>query len=351
MRNRLYTRAFTDREYIYFRILFPPKNFKKAADLMINILNGPKGYEKHFEQEKLLVDTEIRNRNDDLRINIGTAFNKLFWKTSNTLFDIPIIGTIETVSKISKNAISNFKKKIINQSTAIFCITGKLDEKDCKSYLRKKISQLRAGVYPEYEKASLETGGKKLWMDNKSDYDLVYLTVCLPFRRKFLIQDRIKFLLLENLLHKKVYRNITHSLRSIYSCSIYFQTYLDDLHTFKFSVPINPRYFKSTTKVFFKIIKDPYIQTDDFEHAKYATKNRLKITDSNDLAFFLAQNYYYEKKDYTNFNFLQYFKEMSKKDFADFHSSIFLPNDNYSVLISGPLKKFGISKEIKKYIV
>lgn len=164
--------AFTCREYVcyYSKVLNEalPKAVNLLADIFLNSLFDPTDIEK----ERKVVFQEIWMLKDNPDSYIHDLFCQNLWKTHP--LGMSIIGTEETVGRISRDILLDFRKKRFCAEDIIIAVAGNVDQKELMTLLENLFAEVTPGAYPKNELAPAYL--KQVNLTNK---DLEQVHLCL----------------------------------------------------------------------------------------------------------------------------------------------------------------------------
>jgi predicted Zn-dependent peptidase len=112
---------------------FLPEYFDKAAEILADAVLNPTFNEKELFFEKQNVTAALSSRKDSIRNTAYDEFTKLFYH--NTSYATPVLGTKETVSKISRKDLAEWHRYSYNASNILISIAGNIDKNIVKESL------------------------------------------------------------------------------------------------------------------------------------------------------------------------------------------------------------------------
>lgn len=130
--------AFTSHEVTAFWFKLPSEHIFAGLDILVDMLKNPKFDEKKFEKEKKVILEEIKMYHDDPRLSASEQIEKnLFEKPFGEL----IIGSKETVSKLSRDFVADYFKKVYSPENYIVTLVGDADFDKVCAYLEKNFKK------------------------------------------------------------------------------------------------------------------------------------------------------------------------------------------------------------------
>jgi predicted Zn-dependent peptidase len=164
--------AFTCREYVcyYAKVLDEalPKAVELLADIFLNSLFDPADIEK----ERKVVFQEIWMLKDNPDSYIHDLFCQNLWKSHP--LGMSIIGTEETVGRISRETLLDFRNKRFCAEDIIIAVAGNVVHDELMVLLENLFTDVTPGAYAKNE--STPTYNKQINLNNK---DLEQVHLCL----------------------------------------------------------------------------------------------------------------------------------------------------------------------------
>lgn len=129
--------AFTSHEVTSFWFKLPSEHLFAGMDIITDMLKNPKFDEKKFEKEKKVILEEIKMYHDNPQYAVGEQIEKnMFEKPFGEL----IIGSKETISKLNRDFVAEYFKKVYSPENFIVTIVGNADFEKVCAYLEKNFS-------------------------------------------------------------------------------------------------------------------------------------------------------------------------------------------------------------------
>jgi len=133
--------AFTSEEYTgYFAKVAAP-HLELALDWVSDIYLNSALPEKEIEKERGVIIEEINMIYDHPTSYIGSLWNKLLYGDQPAGWDV--IGTKESVAKISRQQILNYLKSQYTAQNTIICIAGKINPAQVINKIKKYFSKIK----------------------------------------------------------------------------------------------------------------------------------------------------------------------------------------------------------------
>jgi predicted Zn-dependent peptidase len=117
--------AFTGREFVCYYAKVLSDFFPKALDLLADIFLNSQFPETEIENERKVILQEIKMLEDNPDDQLHELFHRLFWK--NHPLGKPIIGNAESVKRMSRETLLDYKRDTYLGSDIIISAAGDLD--------------------------------------------------------------------------------------------------------------------------------------------------------------------------------------------------------------------------------
>ncbi|MCM8756632.1 MAG: insulinase family protein [Candidatus Omnitrophica bacterium] len=169
--------GFTSQETTGYYAQFINKNWKITLDILLDMVSNPLVIDSEIEKERNVILEEVKMHNDLPHIRVNTILESLLWE-KHPLGE-EIIGEPETIRRIKRENLINFKETYYIPSNMVIACVGDLEEGDLIESIKKKINVNLAGrinlnSYPPSHLNKVSLGVEK------KDIDQTHL--CLGFR-------------------------------------------------------------------------------------------------------------------------------------------------------------------------
>jgi predicted Zn-dependent peptidase len=132
--------AFTAKDHTGYWVKVPGDRLKLAVDILADILFNSKFAQVEIEREKGVILEEIKMYEDNPLFHIGSLFEETLFGRS-PLGQL-IIGKRETVKKLTRQKILDFKNKFYWPSNILVVLAGCFDKKKSLTLLRKYFGKI-----------------------------------------------------------------------------------------------------------------------------------------------------------------------------------------------------------------
>ena len=139
--------AFTGHEYVCYYAKVLAKFLPRAADLLADIFLNSTFPQDEIERERKVVLQEIKMRDDSPEEFIHDRFHQNFWQGQR--LGMPVLGSEETVTNLSRNAILNHKDSRYRPHDIIIAAAGNVQHDEMVAILAPLFSGLSSQWQPE----------------------------------------------------------------------------------------------------------------------------------------------------------------------------------------------------------
>ncbi len=139
--------AFTGHEYVCYYAKVLAKFLPRALDLLADLFLYATFPADEIERERNVILQEINMRDDSPDEFIHDQFHQNFWQGQS--LGMPILGTGETISSLSRDAICGHKQSRYRPSDIVIAAAGTVDHQQLVSLLAPLFSALESSWSPE----------------------------------------------------------------------------------------------------------------------------------------------------------------------------------------------------------
>lgn len=187
--------AFTGHEYVCYYAKVLAKFLPRAADLLADIFLNSTFPPDEIERERKVILQEIKMRDDSPDEYIHDLFHQNFWR--GQLLGMPVLGSEETVTGLSRTAILNHKNSRYRPQDIIIAAAGNVRHDELVAILAPLFSDISSSWQPQtgdtfsppqkavhliergMEQTLLCLGTRALRYDHQDRYALFLLTTIL----------------------------------------------------------------------------------------------------------------------------------------------------------------------------
>ncbi|MEE4351330.1 MAG: pitrilysin family protein [Desulfatiglans sp.] len=135
--------AFTGKDNTCFYARVLGKHFPLVSEILSDIFLNSLFDHEDLERERLVILQEVSMVEDTPDENIHVLFNRLFWP--NHPIGMPILGTVETVSSITKGTIQKYIKDFYVPERIVIAAAGNVDHESIVSKFAPQFESLERG--------------------------------------------------------------------------------------------------------------------------------------------------------------------------------------------------------------
>ena len=171
--------AMTGHEFTLYYISGNPDDIQLILSIIIDLYINPIYPSIDIEKERNVVLEELRMNDDNNHRQLSNKINNLIFSNTKSELETlsrPIIGYIDTIKKLNRNDIINYRKKNYISSNCLLCISGNFNNKEV-------IKIVESNFNNKLSKVKLKPN---LYLNNiKSSLDIKYITKINPSINKY----------------------------------------------------------------------------------------------------------------------------------------------------------------------
>jgi predicted Zn-dependent peptidase len=340
--------AFTSQEYTGYFAKVSKEHFDLALDWVSDIFLNSTLPEKEIEKERGVIIEEINMRKDHPTEYVQILWQKLLYGDQPAGWDVA--GEIETVSKISRNDLIEYRKTQYIASNTIVCLAGNFGEKEGIKKVKKYFSKIKIGKSREKPKV-IEEQKKPEILFEKRETDQTH--ICLGVRGINLFDERkyvqeILALILGGMMSSRLFEKIREKLGIAYY--IVADSFSDPDTGFLVCRAglNNEKLERGISEILkeFRKVKREGVSKSELKKAKDCLKGKMNILlESSDAkASFFATQEILEKRILTPEQIFKKIDKVSQNDILKLAREIFRP-EKLNLSLIGPK---GVKKGILK---
>jgi len=333
--------AFTSKEFTGYWAKVDKEHLELALDWVADILLNSKFEAAEIERERGVIIEEINMVLDTPMHYVSDLWEQLLYGDQPAGWDV--IGTKETVNKVSRNGFLDYFKKQYRSENAIVCLAGQLDKK-AEKLAHKYFGHLRKGAAQGKPTVKeIQTRPEVLIFSKETDQT----HLCLGVRAYNIFHpDRYVLALLANILGGMMSSRLWISVREKKGLAYYVHTsvenYTDSGYLVTQAGVANSRVSEATQEILkeYKKIRDKKIGASEVKKAKDNIKGamRLNLETSDELASWIGMQEILRKEILTTEQIFAKIEAVTATDLARVASDIFQPAKLNLALI-GPFKE------------
>jgi len=339
--------AFTSQEYTGYFAKVSKEHFNLALDWVSDIFLNSTLPEKEVEKERGVIIEEINMRKDHPMEYVLVLWQEVLYGDQPAGWDVA--GRIETVSKISRKDLINYRESQYVASNTIVCMAGNFHEKNGIEKVKKYFAKIKTGKSREKPKV-IEKQEKPAILFEKRDTDQTH--ICLGVRGLSLFDERrytqeILALILGGMMSSRLFEKIRTRMGIAYYIETESFSDPDTGYLVTRAGLNNEKLEEGISEILkeYSKIKREGISKFELKKAKDYLKGKMSILlESSDAkAFFFASQEILEKKILTPEEIFKKIDRISRNDVLKLARELFKPQ-RLNLAFIGP-------KEIKKEIL
>jgi len=333
--------AQTSKEFCMLWARANPNFAKDAFDIISLMFQSPMPGERHFEREKGIIKQEIRDQKDDIEESLGYRLDAAVFGQKNPL-GIPILGTHESVSGMSRTDIKKFAKKIVTPQNIMVLFAGDFDTDEMLGLAKKNFGSmagepfLRRNARPQLSSC----------IDDAKDSSLysAHMEIGIPYNAITQYERHVALLALDTILSEgfasRFFRNVREQIGNVYQIS----TLVNNFHRlglFEIRTSCKPRLASTIARAILaeiRHIRDNGVTEDEMVRARNKlaadvanlSMNSFKMIDSQvDIA-----TYYKNPKGIIKD--LEIISQLNVEDVNSIAKDVFASSNPVSLVYSSP---------------
>ncbi|MEP6714664.1 MAG: pitrilysin family protein [Terriglobia bacterium] len=168
--------AFTAKELVGFNTKVLDEHLPIAIDVLSDLVLNPAFREEDIEKEKGVILEEIKMDADNPDYLVHETFTSNFWKDHS--LGRPILGTRETVKKLSHGVIADYYKAVYSPENLLITAAGNLTHDRLVGLARERFEKVqRGGPVPAQEAPATHA---RITLKSKKDLEQVHVCLGVP---------------------------------------------------------------------------------------------------------------------------------------------------------------------------
>jgi len=339
--------AFTSQEYTGYFAKVSREHFELALDWVSDIFLNSTLPEKEIEKERGVIIEEINMRKDHPMEHVQVLWQKLLYGDQPAGWDVA--GEIETVSKISRKDLLEYREAQYIAPNTIICLAGNFNEKEGINKVKKFFSKIKIGKSRGKPKV-IEKQEKPEILFEKRETDQTH--VCLGVRGFNIFDERrytqeILALILGGMMSSRLFERIRTKLGIAYYIETDAFSDPDTGYLVTRAGLSNEKLEEGISEILkeYRKIRREGVSKSELKKAKDCLKGKINILlESSDAkASFFATQEILEKRILTPEQIFKKIDKVSQNDILELAREIFRP-EKLNLALIGP-------KEVKKEIL
>jgi predicted Zn-dependent peptidase len=338
-----YLNGFTAEELTCYLVKIPGRYLDLALDVLSDMVLNPLLSEQDIEKEKTVILEEIKMYKDQPQSYVYELLDELMWP--NQPLGLPIIGTIESVTKIDKANLVGFKERYYTCTNFVISAAGLFDFEKLTRKVDAIFSGRGSSASSAFSKARPVKEKPNLKVFHK-DTEQTHLALGFyGFSRNHPLRHALG--LLHIILGANMSSRLFNELREKRGLAYEIGTSVKRLHdtgAFLVHAGIDNRKVPEAIKLILEELakpKDKLVTQGEFRRAKefYSGQLMLALEDSLEHMLWIGEQTTSEDRVYSLEQFIKQVNKVTLEDLRDVAKQIF-KESNLNLSLIGPLRDY-----------
>ena len=333
--------GFTSEELTCYLVKIPFRYLELAVDVLSDMVLNSSLPSVEVEKEKTVILEELKMYKDLPQSYVYELLDELLWPDQP--LGAPIIGTVESVNRITRNDLNLFKQQNYTPSNIVISAAGLLDYNKLKRKTEKFFSSHKLKNKNIFTKVKEEQAKPQLKLFHKETEQTHMALGFHSFRRDHPLRHALG--MLHIILGANMSSRLFNELREKRGLAYEIGTAVKRFHdTGAFLVHAgidNNKVIETIGLILEELIriKDRLVTNDEFKRAKefYLGQLMLALEDTLDHMFWIGEYTATLDKTYTLGEIIKEVNKVTRKDIMRAAKEIFLEN-KLNLSLIGPLK-------------
>ena len=333
--------GFTSEELTCYLVKIPRRYLNLALDILSDMVINPSLIQPEIEKEKTVILEEIKMYKDLPQAYVHELLDELLWPKQ--ALGAPIIGTTDSVSKITRKDLDSFKSDCYTPMNIVISAAGALDYGRLTKNIEKIFSSLKEKKTNVFTRARETQGSVQLKIFNK-DTEQTHLALGFHgFKRNHPLRHALG--LLNIILGANMSSRLFNELREKRGLAYEIGTQLKRLHdtgSFVVHAGIDNRKVNGAIELILKElskVRTKLVSPDEFKRAKefYLGQIMLTLEDTLDHMLWIGEPTATLNKTYTLDDFIKEVNSVKREQVLEAARHIFRL-EKLNLALIGPLK-------------
>lgn len=333
--------GFTSEELTCYLIKIPARYCRLALDVLADMVINPTLPKEEIEKERQVILEEIKMYKDQPQTYVHELLDELLWPGQP--LGAPIIGFVDSISKITRDDLTLFKKEYYTPTNIVVSVVGALDYNQLNRALSSLFSCLKEYKLNTCVLAKEEQAQPQLKIFAK-DTEQTHLALGFhAFKRDHPLRHALS--LLHIILGANMSSRLFHELREKQGLAYEIGTQLrrfQDTGAFVIHAGIDNRKVKLAIESILKElkkIKHGLVGLDEFRRAKefYLGQLMLSLEETMDYMLWIGETTATLDKTYTLKQIIKELNEVKREDLRNIARMMF-KEKKLNLALIGPLK-------------
>ena len=344
--------GFTSEELTCYLVKMPSIYLDKALSILSDMVINPTLPSPEIKKEKPVILEELKMYRDLPQSYVYELLDELLWP--NQPLGAPIIGTVDSVSRMDRNEIASFKKEYYTASNMVVSAAGDLDEKKLKDMAAKIFSSLpkrRENTFLKAEDKQDKIGLKVFYKETEQTHMALGFK---SFKRGHPLRHALGLLhvILGANMSSRLFDEVREKRGLAYEIGTAVKRYYDT-GAFLVHAGIDNSKVYSAIPLILKELskaKEELVSNDEFKRAKefYLGQLKLGLEDTMEHMLWIGETTATLDRTYSLDEIIKEVNSVTRGDIREVARRLFT-NDNLNLSLIGPLK--GAEDKIRKQLI
>jgi len=333
--------GFTTEELTCYLVKIPARHLELALDVLSDMVINPSLPSSEVEKEKSVILEEIKMYKDQPQSYVYELLDELLWP--NQPLGAPIVGRVESVTKITREELNLFKQEYYTPANIIISAAGLLEfNKLTKSVARYFLRQKKQNINT-FSKVKEQQRSPQLKVFHK-DTEQTHMALGFhAFKRDHPLRHALGILhvILGANMSSRLFNELREKRGLAYEIGTLVKRY-QDTGAFMVHAGIDNRKVPEALKLILKELqkcKHQQVKTDEFRRAKefYMGQLMLALEDTLDHMLWIGETTATLDKTYSLDDIIKEVNRVKREDVEQVGEGIF-KKENLNLALIGPLK-------------
>lgn len=341
--------GFTAEEFTCYLVKLLAKDAELGIDILSDMVLNPRLDEEEVKKEKSVIIEEINMYKDIPAHYVHEILAEMMWPGQP--LGMPLAGTPESVTSLTRNAVSGYKERYYNPKNMLLVGVGKVDENELTRLAEKYMTNASCGAPSQFEKVKLAQKAPAVRVHSK-ETEQTHLAIGIHSLDRF-HPDKYILSILNIILGANMSSRLFHIVRDemalCYEISSSVRKY-EDSGALVISAGVDEKKLIKATELILKQLsrlrKEP-VGSDELRRAKEYYKGQLlfALEDTMSHMLWLGEKIAAGEKEFSVKSILERIDSIVPDDIARVACDVFR-NDNLNLAVIGPIKKDAAVKEV-----
>ena len=344
--------GFTSEELTCYLVKMPSAYLEKALSILSDMVINPTLPSLEIKKEKTVILEELKMYRDLPQSYVYELLDELLWPKQP--LGEPIIGTVDSVSQMTRKEIASFKEKYYTASNMVVSAAGDLDEKKLKDGVTKIFSRLpqkRENIFQKAEEGEEKIGLKVFYKETEQTHMALGFR---SFKRGHSLRHALGLLhiILGANMSSRLFDEVREKRGLAYEIGTMVKRFYDTGAFLVHAGIDNSKVYNAIPLILKELskVRNDLVTIDEFKRAKefYLGQLKLGLEDTMEHMLWIGETTATLDKTYSLDEIIAEVNQITRDDIREVARIVFR-NDNLNLSLIGPLK--GAEDKIRKQLI